>query len=75
MSADFLKMNSKIQEYLSNVWILIRSTVLSSLISVQTACKGYQQTLLLDKSLVGIYGFGKPEFCVQCVANKNPMNF
>ena len=33
------------------VWIQIRSDVLSGMIWVQTVCKGYQQTTLVDKKL------------------------
>ena len=34
------------------VWILIRLDILSSLIWVQTACKGYQQTTPAGKELI-----------------------
>ena len=39
------------QEYRQSVWIQIRSSVLLSLILVQTFCKGYQQTTLVGKEL------------------------
>ena len=36
---------------LQTVWIQIRPDVLSGLMSVQTVCKGYQQTTLVGKEL------------------------
>ena len=55
-SADFSQ-NQLFQKFLSGtpsecqtVWIQIRPNILSGLIWVQTACKGYQQKILVGKA-------------------------
>ena len=45
----FLKILSGVPSECQTVWILIRPNFLSGLILVQTVCKGYQQTTLIDK--------------------------
>ena len=57
-SADFFqnrlfrKILSGIHSQCQTVWIQIRPDVVSSLIWVQTVCKSYQQTTLVDKELI-----------------------
>ena len=36
------------------VWIQISPNILSGLLCVQTVCKGYQRTTLVDKKKVGV---------------------
>ena len=43
------KIQSGIQSECQTVWVQIRTDILSVLIWVQTVCKGYQQTTLVDK--------------------------
>ena len=47
----FRKILSEIPFLCQTVWIQIRPDILSGLIWVQTVCKSYQQTTLVDKEL------------------------